>query len=304
MSGNYKRIAVVPDPTAEAQPALARAAELARTSGASLELIGIDYNEHIAGERLGDSVDLAAARAVMIERRARWLETLAKLYRSNQLEVHCHSHFGHPLHQAIVDAAAEIEPDLLVKDTHYHAPLSRTLFSNTDWELMRRCPFELLLVKPRPWSSPVRVVAAVDPMHDADTSAALDHSILREGRALADVVGGELHVVHACPEAIATGVPGYVGPAVLMSDDVIDHIEQAHRRAVARLLSDHQVDGVHITSGPAALSLVEQADALSADVMVVGAVSRGGLRRRFIGHTARQALDQLPCDLLLVKLED
>jgi len=38
-----------------------------------------------------------------------------------------------------------------------------------------------------------------------------------------------------------------------------------------------------------------------ARVVVMGAVSRSGLKRLFIGNTAERVLDRLPCDVLIVK---
>jgi universal stress protein E len=38
-----------------------------------------------------------------------------------------------------------------------------------------------------------------------------------------------------------------------------------------------------------------------AAIVVMGAVSRSGLRRVFIGNTAETVLDRLSCDLLVVK---
>ena len=40
---------------------------------------------------------------------------------------------------------------------------------------------------------------------------------------------------------------------------------------------------------------------VGADVLVMGAVSRSGLQRLFIGNIAEQVLDSLPCDVLIVK---
>ena len=34
--------------------------------------------------------------------------------------------------------------------------------------------------------------------------------------------------------------------------------------------------------------------------MVMGALSRGGITRRYIGNTAARVLDHLPCDVLVV----
>jgi universal stress protein E len=40
---------------------------------------------------------------------------------------------------------------------------------------------------------------------------------------------------------------------------------------------------------------------INAAIVVMGAVSRSGLRRVFIGNTAERLLDDLNCDLLVVK---
>ncbi|MBT8143513.1 MAG: universal stress protein [Gammaproteobacteria bacterium] len=301
MDKRYHRIAVVPDPTVEQQPALEKAARLARDCGAKLDLIGVNYNEYIAGSRMGDAIDLEGARDAMTDNRRDWLETIATPYRDDGVDIRCHASFAHPLHQAILDAAAELEPDLLVKDTHYHAPLTRALFSHTDWELIRRCPIDLLLVKPAAWSSPITMLAAVDPMHEADDDNVLEHAILSRARTLADKIGSQLHVVHACPLPIPAGVPGYTGLAVLDIDEFESGIEQAHRNAVDKLVDNYKVDGVHIGTGPTPHCLIDFADDLGADVMIIGALSRSKLGQRFIGHTARRVLDRLPCDLLVVK---
>jgi universal stress protein E len=43
------------------------------------------------------------------------------------------------------------------------------------------------------------------------------------------------------------------------------------------------------------------ARSLSADVLVMGAVSRSRLQELFVGTTAERVLDRLPCDVLIVK---
>ena len=43
------------------------------------------------------------------------------------------------------------------------------------------------------------------------------------------------------------------------------------------------------------------AEKRAADLVVLGAVSRSGLKRIFVGSTAERVLDQLPCDLLILK---
>jgi universal stress protein E len=38
-----------------------------------------------------------------------------------------------------------------------------------------------------------------------------------------------------------------------------------------------------------------------AQLVVLGAISRSGLRRLFIGNTAERVIDEMPCDVLIVK---
>ena len=76
-------------------------------------------------------------------------------------------------------------PDLVVKDTHYHSVIRRTVFTNTDWNLIRTCPAPLLLAKPGEWRAPPTLLAALDPGHLGDKPAALDHDILDAAQLLA-----------------------------------------------------------------------------------------------------------------------
>jgi universal stress protein E len=43
------------------------------------------------------------------------------------------------------------------------------------------------------------------------------------------------------------------------------------------------------------------ARAIDSAIVVMGAISRSGLKRAFIGNTAERILDQLSCDVLVVK---
>jgi len=55
-----------------------------------------------------------------------------------------------------------------------------------------------------------------------------------------------------------------------------------------------------VTGGPVQVLPRVAAD-LRADIVVLGAISRRGLKRVFIGSTAEDVLEKLPCDALIVK---
>jgi universal stress protein E len=57
----------------------------------------------------------------------------------------------------------------------------------------------------------------------------------------------------------------------------------------------------HLLDGETREVLVGAVEQLDADLVVIGAVSRGALKRFALGSTAERVLDFLPCDLLIVK---
>jgi universal stress protein E len=61
---------------------------------------------------------------------------------------------------------------------------------------------------------------------------------------------------------------------------------------------------IHLELGGPTAVLPMVAEAVHADVIVMGAVSRRGLRRVLMGSTAEDVLERLPCDAFVVKPEN
>ena len=301
-----ERILAIADPGADTQPAVTRAGALAKKAGAHLDLLICDYDDHLAGARFGDSDQLRQARDNLMTSARVKLEEMARPLRDDGVSVDVHTLFFHPLHEGIISRARELMPDMIVKDTHYHHVLKRTVFSNTDWELIRLCPFNLLLVKADEWPADPLLLAAVDPMHLGDKPATLDKEILAQAKALSGVVGGTLQVVHSYPVSMpaAASAAGMVMPATADLEALRVSIENAHRKALDRLLENSGIpaENVLMVPGEPRRQLVDLARSLKAAVVVTGAVSRGRLKRAFLGFTALHVLDRLPCDLMIVKL--
>jgi universal stress protein E len=300
-----KTILSVIDPTASEHPALARAAWLAKALGATLELFICDYDQYLAGGRLFDSKSLEKARQSLLKNHQARLEKLARPLIEQGLSVTVDTRWAKPLDKGIVRKVMDSQPVLVVKDTHYHDVLKRTLLSNTDWSLIRSCPAPLLLVKPRAIQPTPTVLAAVDPMHEHDKPAELDRTILSFAKELTTAIGGQLHVLHSYDTAPILAAASDT-PATTMSVPVAEltaGIEREHREALQALLAGYPVDpdNVHLKEGVAHQVLVQTARERNVDMVVMGAVSRSGLKRIFVGSTAERTLDRLPCDLIIVK---
>src|SRR4029453_701582 len=191
---SINNILVIVDPTTGTHPAVDKAALLAQKLGSRLELYICDTKAS-RQVRLAAQASKRAAEPLLVNLKA-LLEDLAKPIRAWGGGVTTEGHCADPLHAALIDRARRTTADLVLKDTHHHSLLQRTLLTNTDWELIRACPVPLLLVKPSPWASVPRVCAAVDPGHANDKPAVLDNRIVDHAALLAKRLGGELHLLH------------------------------------------------------------------------------------------------------------
>ena len=299
------KILSVVDPTTEFQPAMHRAAWLAKNTGAELELLICYYNEYLSGDRLFDSPSLERARGEVIANEEQLLESLAEPLRKDGIVVKTTAVWDHPLYEGVVRRAIDSGADIVFKDTHHHSAVARAMLSNTDWNLIRTCPTLLWLVKPRDIADSPAIVAAIDPLNEHDKPAALDDEILHISKLLSDKVGGSVHAFHSYDPriAVATATANAYIPVSLPFDEIEQQMHEDHQKRFSEITSFHGIgdDFAHLESGLTHEELPALADRLDAGLVVMGAVARNRWKRLFIGATAERTLEFLPCDLLIVK---
>lgn len=300
------RILVVVDPTTDVQHCIDKGARLARSAGADLELFICDYPADQLSSRL---VPNEVLQMVQAQRR---LELEAKLHalveplRKAHVRVVTDCSFRQPWHTGVIDKVRRSGADLVIKDTHYHSLLRRTLLTNSDWHLIRECPVPLLLTKPTPWHAPPKVAAALDPGHADDKPANLDRALLTVAGAIAALLQGEVTAVHAFDpmpavasmSAVGTGV----GVAPYVDLQLIATMRKFHDREFREVVAPFPAFAgrAELVDGAPTAALPEFVASHGVDVLVTGAVSRSPLRRLMVGSTAERLLDRLPCDILVV----
>jgi len=298
-----RNILVIVDPTAQLQPAVAKGALLAKQFAARLDLF-VCETKAARDLRLGRYLRLSRKEAFE-EKLSPWLDSLAEPLRRDGIEVTTEVVVADPLHLALVERVKHTCAELVIKDTHHHTIAQRTLLTNTDWELIRNCPAPLLLVKGASWSANRRVGAAVDPGHMDDKPRLLDRCILEEASRFAQALGGEVHPIHAyIPAAMITAAAVTVPPIVI--DIPTETLEEERKQKLEELTALASECGlpeenIHLEVGGVTEVLCRLARDCGIDIMAMGALSRRGLKRILIGSTAEEVLEQLPCDLLVVK---
>jgi universal stress protein E len=292
---SFGSILAIVDPTVQHQPAVEKAAQLARSCGARLELHACETRE---------SRHLRPPGAPTLEAQ---LHALAEPMLAAGAAVQVTIAAGDPLHAMLLEHARSSAADLVVKDTHHHSLAQRTFITHTDWHLIRGCEAPLLLVKGNAWQPQPVIAAAIDPGHVADRSVALDHRILERAQDLARQLGGSLQAWHAFlpleagpRAATAGGEMGVDDPHAAQATEVARATRQAELELFVRPYGIAPA-AVQLRLGVASEVLPELARELQIDVLVMGAISRSGLAKWFIGSTAERVLEHLPCDVLIVK---
>jgi universal stress protein E len=286
-------------------PTLKKAARLARAFGAKLEIFHAMTEPVPVDAFLFASQSLKEFEADAHQRCLRRLESLAVPLRRNGLEVSTAAEWDFPAHEALIRRAHRTKADLIVVQQHAGRHVAPWFLRYTDWELLRQSPVPVLLVKTtRQYDSP-SVMAAIDPSHAFAKTARLDDEILRRSARIATVTRGKVHAVH-------TYVPTLLGmkPEELSAPDATAQIT-AHAARIAQAGFDKSLRTArlsklapgqrHLLVGHASDAIPALARKLRCDLVVMGAISRSGLKRLAIGNTAEQLLDDLPCDLLIVK---
>jgi len=298
---SVRRILVaVKDPYSRSLPAVAKAAQLARACGARVELFhGLTTPVYV------DLVTQPGPMELIERERARHLgrlEALAARLRREGIQVTCAIEADFPAYEAIIRRAGRFGADLIVADCHPGHRTMPWLLQLTDWELLRHSPVPVLLVKnPRPYRNPV-VLAAIDPLHAFAKPGALDAEILRAGSTVKTAMRGTLHAMHAYYPAPVGATPTEIlSPAIAV--ELQERAEAAARKGFERAVRKYKILPArqHLVPRHPFDAIEDVARRTRADIVVMGAVSRSGLRRIFIGNTAERVLDSLPCDVLVVK---
>jgi universal stress protein E len=299
-----KSILVIVDPTVADSAALSKAHQLAKRFRARVELLLCDPS--LPAVSVIENSEVHALHALMHKKHTDRLASLATPFVEDGLSTTCQVVSGSPLVRLILERVTAIHPDLVVKDTHHHSLLRRTLLTNTDWHLLRHCGSPLLLVKPRLWPEVLKVAAAVDPGHPADQPAALDHAIIEAAQRISRAWATLPAVVH-CWSPVYLYAMGGMGGAmdgvqVAIPQELVEAERLLDSNRLHHLARVHDVPtrDVHLHAGTVIDVLPTYADTNRVDVLVMGAIARTFIDRVFIGDTAAYLLETLPCDVLIV----
>ncbi|MEO8063535.1 MAG: universal stress protein [Pseudomonadota bacterium] len=304
MNKVHRILFAVKNPDSRRQAGFEKAVALARSLGASLELFHAISTPVFMDLQPLTGTSLAEIRREALALRTRRLEKMALAARKHHVATTCMVEWDFPPHEAIVRRVKRSKADLIIAECHVGRRLTPWLMHLTDWELLRASPVPVLLLKnARAWQRRPTILAAVDPSHAHAKPSRLDAQILDAADGLAASFRGAVHVMHSnCPAMFGLTIGDPAIDAVTLQATYQQLKLKGKRNFEAYANKEHIArKRRHLIDTDAVFGIPELARKLRADLVVMGAVSRSGLKRVFIGNTAERVLNALPCDVLVVK---
>lgn len=296
-----KKFLVVVDAKHGRQPALKRAAWLAKQASATLELLLVEYDSSFDGFHLfGGNKEENEGKASLIENKKEWLDVLAKPFRDTGLTVNTTVRWNKLSYKEVLAFANEIKPDIVFKSAYSENMLKRLFITNSSWQLIRNCTFPLWLVQHGDWEGD-KLCAALDPLHVSDKPAYLDNELISISKELSNALNmpaNYLHSYAAMPRPQLFG-----GEQSKAYDQYLKDFVKEHTDAFEKLLSNYPEiakDQQFLLEGFAEEVIPNFVKEKHIGLMIMGAVARGSLDNLLIGHTAERILEAIECDLLVI----
>lgn len=298
----YETLLTIVPAKAEMTPAVRRAVELARASGAALHLCVFEHDSSVdlAAERAGDEV-AARVRHDILREREDDLERLAVSLAGKGNVIECDVIWAADQAEAVLAKALAINAQLVLKDAHHESALRRAIFTPLDWKLMRLLPCQLMLVGPGPHPKPKRVAAAVDVLSEPPDADGLNKRVVDSGLLLAEYLDASLDLVSVFPY-----FPSFEHRAWPSSRAMYMEANDAHYKAFVSFAAAHSIpeDRRHRPAGFPSFEIAQFVNDNHIDVLVLGSLYRGGWERLLLGSTSEAVAQDIGADLLLVKPAD
>jgi len=239
----------------------------------------------------------------------RYLETVAAGLRESGVEVECHVHDDreYSVAQSIFDHAQELNCDLVIMCTHGNSGLRGFLFGSIAQKTLQRGAQSILLVFPHedrsaPRFDLQRILVPLD-------GVVTHEPALRPAIELAHTFNAAIHLVLVIPTLTTLSggqaVSGMLLPTTMRA--VLDLAQQGATDYLDRILAQCRSEGINATAevlrGDAAPKVLELADRLNTDLVVMASHGRAGLDALLAGSVAPRIAGHMGRPLLLIRAD-
>ena len=194
----------------------------------------------------------------------------------------------------LVRAAEETGARLVVVGSHGHSALKQIFLGDTAERVVRHAPSSVLVARPHAQSG--RILATTDFSNDAGAAVALAAEHAR-------AVGARLTLACSIEKQLelAGEMTGFGAAYGFVEHEQEELRKKAEERLAAQLASVGAAGETRVLEGKPAAAIVQAAADLDAELVVIGARGRTGLRRLLLGGVAEKVVRAAPCSVLVAR---
>ena len=289
------------------------AIHLAVSNGARLTVVDVVHGDDV-GYRFGtSSAKLHEIEHMLILERHKEIEQILK-DADIDIDVDIQVLAGKTFIEVIRYVQRE-EIDLVIKEVEEDKRLAAMFFGSTDLRLLRKCPCPVWLVNPEAAPKRPKILAAVEleAIGDEGQLNALNQQIIEISSSLAFQEGSELHIVNAwivfeggrlakkLSKQYREDIAAWVNEQkVSITKAQTDFRKLFDEQMQQRGLQDLTYT-FHFPEGIAEEVIVDLAERLDIDLVVMGTVARTDLAGLLVGNTSEVILSKINCSVLAIK---
>ena len=191
-------------------------------------------------------------------------------------------------YEMVLHSVAKSDCDLVIKSSIPHNKVERFFNKTSDYTLMRYCSCPILFThQSQEWRSD-KILACLDLESDVPQHTRLNSVIIKNARAVAEIIGMDLCIASVYKKAIdSSRFPIKIG-----ASNAID-------KELAKL---YGVDpgSIYLRQGAAVETLVEICQEIDPSILLMGSIARTGISGKLIGNTAEKLIDAVDADVLTV----
>lgn len=288
------RILVPTDLSSHAQRALQHAAVLASWHDADLTLLNVAGRHMYEYATMRDQFPMDSSD--IDELLQGDIEGPQRMPSADELTIHQEQVEHASAAGVIVDHATEHDVDLVVMGTRGRRGTDRLLMGSVAEEVVRETPCPTMTVRKEGRDQPGEAIRRI--LVPVDFSEPSEQAV-HHGRELAMTYGAKLDLLHVVEEVTVPAAYG-TEPVEIRVPEAIEGSEKALAELVREKIGYEHVT-VHAEPGHTPATILDCADELESDLIVIATHGRTGLERLLLGSVAEGVVRRASCPVFTVK---
>jgi len=208
-----------------------------------------------------------------IIRERKWLDELLVPLENSGVKFNAELFWTRDWETSIINAARRAEADMIV--ISQSSATNKTSITDSSWSLLRNSELPVLTIESGAPDKRENILAAVNMQTTDDEYDALNRKVLLHGKMLAEFYDAKLHVVNA----------------------YFDSEDYPDRDKVKRIVDIDRQD-IHVQMGKPEEIIAKVTDEVQADLVIMGTMSRRGIRATLRKNTSEKVIKNLTVDVL------